>query len=152
LIFYHRGRPAAALYKDIAGGTAVPPSSPARCHLVRARNLAFLLWTFFSSRASSWEFFEPPLYAALLAVVHFLIYVTLVRFYSAVSDRDATFLAILSFAGILAAAVLTVTHVSGFLLCFSVVWRRYFCRHGIAPRRRGRGHAARTFSRSATAG
>ncbi len=61
---------------------------------------------------------NPPLYAALLAVVHFLIYVTLVRFYSAVSDRDATFLAILSFAGILAAAVLTVD--TTFLIFFFV--------------------------------
>ncbi len=32
-------------------------------------------------------------------------------------------------------------HVSDFLFCFSAVWRRYFCRHGIATRRRGRGHA-----------
>src|SRR5467141_422910 len=61
---------------------------------------------------------NPPLYAALLAVVHFLIYVTLVRFYSAVSDRDGTFLAILSFAGILAAAVLTVD--TAFLVFFFV--------------------------------
>jgi transglutaminase-like putative cysteine protease len=51
---------------------------------------------------------NPPLFAALLAAVHFLLYVTLVRFYSAASDRDANFLAMLSFAGILAAAVLTV--------------------------------------------
>ena len=61
---------------------------------------------------------NPPLYAALLAAVHFLIYVTLVRFYSAVSDRDATFLAMLSFAGILAAAVLTVD--TTFLIFFFV--------------------------------
>ena len=57
-------------------------------------------------------------YAALLAAVHFLIYVTLVRFYSAVRDRDATFLAMLSFAGILAAAVLTVD--TTFLIFFFV--------------------------------
>ena len=61
---------------------------------------------------------NPPLYAALLAAVHFLIYVMLVRFYSAVSDRDATFLSMLSFAGILAAAVLTVD--TTFLVFFFV--------------------------------
>jgi protein-glutamine gamma-glutamyltransferase len=51
---------------------------------------------------------NPPLFAVLLAAVHFLIFVSIVRFYSAVTDRDALFLAMLSFAGILAAAVLTV--------------------------------------------
>src|SRR5215471_10418575 len=51
---------------------------------------------------------NPPLFAALLAVVHFLIFVMLVRFYSAANDRDALFLGMLSFAAILAAAILTV--------------------------------------------
>ena len=59
---------------------------------------------------------NPPLYAALLAAVHFLIFVMLVRLYSAVTDRDATFLSMLAFAGILAAAVLTVD--TTFLFCF----------------------------------
>jgi transglutaminase-like putative cysteine protease len=59
---------------------------------------------------------NPPLYAALLGAVHFLIFVMLVRLYSAVSDRDATFLTMLAFAGILAAAVLTVD--TTFLFCF----------------------------------
>lgn len=51
---------------------------------------------------------NPPLFATLLAAVHFLIFVSIVRFYSAVTDRDALFLSMLSFAGILASAVLTV--------------------------------------------
>ncbi len=51
---------------------------------------------------------NPALYAALLATVHFLLFVLLVRLCSAVSDRDAVFLALLSFACVLAAAVLTV--------------------------------------------
>ena len=59
---------------------------------------------------------NPPLYAALLGAVHFLIFVTLVRLYSASSDRDAIFLAMLAFAGILASAVLTVDTI--FLLFF----------------------------------
>jgi len=48
------------------------------------------------------------LYAVLLASVHFLLLVTVVRLYSASTDRDAIFLAMLSFAGMLAAAVFTV--------------------------------------------
>jgi hypothetical protein len=51
---------------------------------------------------------NPTLFAALLAVVHFLLFVTVIRLYSAVSDRDSIFLAMLSFAGILAAAVFTI--------------------------------------------
>jgi hypothetical protein len=51
---------------------------------------------------------NPTLFAALLAVVHFLLFVTLIRLYSAVTDRDSIFLAMLSFAGILAAAVFTI--------------------------------------------
>lgn len=51
---------------------------------------------------------NPPLFALLLAVVHFLIVAMLVRFYSASTDRDALFLSMLSFAAILAAAILTV--------------------------------------------
>src|SRR5262245_49464176 len=51
---------------------------------------------------------NPPLFALLLAVVHFLIVAMLVRFYSASTDRDALFLSMLAFAAILAAAILTV--------------------------------------------
>jgi len=61
---------------------------------------------------------NPPLFAMLLAAVHFLIFVSIVRFYSAVTDRDALFLSMLSFAGILAAAVLTVD--TTFLVLFFV--------------------------------
>jgi transglutaminase-like putative cysteine protease len=51
---------------------------------------------------------NPPLFAALLAVVHFLVFAMLVRFYSASNDRDALFLGMLSFSAILASAILTV--------------------------------------------
>jgi transglutaminase-like putative cysteine protease len=61
---------------------------------------------------------NPPLYAALIGAVHFLLFVMLVRFYSASTDRDALFLAMLSFAGILASAVLTVD--TTFLIVFFV--------------------------------
>ena len=59
---------------------------------------------------------NPPLFAALLGAVHFLIFVSIVRLYSAVTDRDALFISMLSFAGILAAAVLTVD--TTFLILF----------------------------------
>ncbi len=48
------------------------------------------------------------LYAALLGAVHFLLIVTVLRLYSATTDRDAMFLAMLSFASVLASAVFTV--------------------------------------------
>jgi transglutaminase-like putative cysteine protease len=51
---------------------------------------------------------NPGLYAALLATVHFLLFVLIARLCSATTDRDAVFLALLSFACILAAAVLTI--------------------------------------------
>ncbi|MBS1841799.1 MAG: DUF3488 domain-containing protein [Acidobacteria bacterium] len=51
---------------------------------------------------------NPGLYAALIAAVHFLLYIMLVRLYSATTDRDAFFLSMLSFAAVLASAVLTV--------------------------------------------
>jgi protein-glutamine gamma-glutamyltransferase len=60
------------------------------------------------SRALAENGANPALYAALLATVHFLLFVLLVRLYSASTDRDALFLALLSFGGILAAATLTI--------------------------------------------
>ena len=72
----------------------------------------------FFSRFSVGNSANPPLFAALLGAVHFLIFVTIVRFYSAVTDRDALFLCMLSFAAILAAAVLTVD--TTFLILFFI--------------------------------
>jgi transglutaminase-like putative cysteine protease len=72
----------------------------------------------FLSRFSVGNSSNPPLFAALLGAVHFLIFVSVVRFYSAVTDRDALFLSMLSFAGILAAAVLTVD--TNFLVLFFI--------------------------------
>jgi transglutaminase-like putative cysteine protease len=102
--------PLAALYKGYRWwhGRPAELSSRAATYSVLAY-LVFLPIDFvFLSRSLVGNSANPPLYAALVAAVHFLIYITLIRFYSAVSDRDATFLTMLSFAGILAAAVLTV--------------------------------------------
>ena len=80
---------------------------------------------------------NPPLFALLLAVVHFLIVAMLVRFYSASTDRDALFLSMLSFAAILAAAILTVdtlflTLFFLFLLCGTSTFIGLELRHGAA--------------------
>ena len=102
--------PLAALYKGYRWwhGRPAELSSRAATWLVLVYLAFFPIDIFFLSRFMVGNSSNPPLYAALLAAVHFLLYVTLVRFYSAASDRDATFLAMLSFAGVLAAAVLTV--------------------------------------------
>ena len=51
---------------------------------------------------------NPFMYGALIGTIHFLIFVLIVRLYSATRDRDALFLTMLSFAAILASAILTV--------------------------------------------
>jgi protein-glutamine gamma-glutamyltransferase len=63
---------------------------------------------FFVSRSLAANSPNPQLYAALISSVHFLIFVLVVRLYSARTDRDAHFLVMLAFAAVLASAVLTV--------------------------------------------
>ena len=70
--------------------------------------LFFPVDMFFVSRSLAANSPNPQLYAALISSVHFLIFVLLVRLYSARTDRDAHFLVILAFAAVLASAVLTV--------------------------------------------
>jgi transglutaminase-like putative cysteine protease len=100
----------------------------------------FPLDVFLFSRAYVANSSNPALYAALLGAIHFLLFVMLVRLYSATTDRDAFFLAILAFSAILAAAILTVD--TFFLIMFFV-----FLLFGVATfvglemRRGGRGAA-----------
>jgi transglutaminase-like putative cysteine protease len=62
---------------------------------------------------------NPSLYAALLATVHLLLFAMIVRLYSARTRRDSLFLAMLAFAAMLSAAVLTVgSAFLGFFLVF----------------------------------
>src|ERR1700722_12818261 len=62
---------------------------------------------------------NPALYAALLATVHMLLFAMMVRLYSARTRRDSLFLAVIAFACMLAAAVLTVdTAYLAFFLIF----------------------------------
>ncbi len=62
---------------------------------------------------------NPALYGALLSTVHMLLFAMMVRLYSARTRRDSLFLAMIAFACMLAAAVLTVdTAYLGFFLVF----------------------------------
>jgi protein-glutamine gamma-glutamyltransferase len=72
----------------------------------------------FFSRALVANSTNPALLAALLAAIHFLILIMLVRLYSATTDRDALFLAMLSFAAMLASSILTVD--TSFLILFFI--------------------------------
>ena len=112
--------PLAALYKGYRWWRGRPAelSHRAATWCVIAYLAFFPVDALFLSRFSVGNSSNPPLFAALLAAVHFLIFVTLVRFYSASNDRDALFLSMLSFAGILASAVLTVDTI--FLALFFV--------------------------------
>jgi protein-glutamine gamma-glutamyltransferase len=119
-IFTSIAAPLAALYKGFRwwhGRSAELSNRAATWSLVAYLAFfpvdALILSRFFVSASSN-----PPLYAVLLAVVHFLVFAMLVRFYSASNDRDALFLSMLSFAAILASAILTVDTV--FLVLFFV--------------------------------
>ncbi len=61
---------------------------------------------------------NPPLYAALLSSIHLILFATLVRLYSARSNRDYAFLAVLAVASMLVSAILTVE--TGFLVALAV--------------------------------
>jgi len=76
--------------------------------LVLAYVFLFPIDALFVSRNLASGTSNSAIYAALLAAVHFLLFVTIIRLYSAATDRDAIFLAMLSFAAILASAVFTV--------------------------------------------
>src|SRR6202521_3583671 len=112
--------PLAAFYKGYRWwhGRPAELSHRAATWFVLVYVVFFPLDALFFSRVFVGNSSNPPLFAALLGAVHFLLFVTLIRFYSASSDRDALFLAMLSFTGILAAAVLTVD--TTFLIFFFV--------------------------------
>jgi transglutaminase-like putative cysteine protease len=76
--------------------------------LVLAYFLFFPLDLFFLSRNLAENAPNPALYAALLAAVHLLLFATLVRLYSARTNRDYAFLSVLAVTCMLASAILTV--------------------------------------------
>ena len=90
--------------------------------LVLCYLLFFPVDMFFLSRGLAANSPNPPLYAALISSVHFLLFIMLVRLYSARSDRDAHFLVMLAFAALLASAVLTVDTAFLFLFFFFLMF------------------------------
>lgn len=102
--------PSAVLYKGVRWWRRRPAEIPQHIatRLVVAYLLVFPVDVLFLSRAFVAGSSNPGLYAALLAAVHFLLFVLVIRLYSATTDRDALFLTMLAFAAILASAVLTI--------------------------------------------
>jgi protein-glutamine gamma-glutamyltransferase len=102
--------PSAVLYKGVRWWRHCPTEIPHHIatRLVVLYLFVFPLDTFFFSRSFVAGSSNPALYSALLGSIHFLLFVMIVRLYSASTDRDALFLTMLSFAGILASAVLTI--------------------------------------------
>jgi transglutaminase-like putative cysteine protease len=74
------------------------------------------LWIFSRSLSSGAP--NPALYAALLAAVHLMLFAALVRLYSARTNRDFAFLAVLAFTCMLASAILTVE--TSFLITLAI--------------------------------
>jgi protein-glutamine gamma-glutamyltransferase len=112
--------PALVLYKGVRWWQGKPPElrQTVATRLVLTYLFVFPVDFFFVSRMLAGDAPNPQLYAALLAAVHFLLFVTLVRFYSVATDRDALFLSMLAFAGVLASAVFTVN--TSFLAFFVI--------------------------------
>jgi protein-glutamine gamma-glutamyltransferase len=61
---------------------------------------------------------NPQLYAALLSSIHLILFATIVRLYSARTNRDHAFLAVLAVASMLVSAILTVE--TGFLVALAI--------------------------------
>ena len=76
----------------------------------------FDLWVLSRGRATGAP--NPALYAALLAAIHLLLFATLIRLYSALTNRDYGYLSVLAVASMLASAIMTVE--TGFLIALAV--------------------------------
>ena len=102
--------PVFVLYKGLRWWRGFPAELP---HIIATRLVVSYLFFFpidaiFLSRSFAASSANPNLYSTLVASVHFLLFVTVVRLYSASTDRDALFLSMLAFAGVLASAIFTV--------------------------------------------
>jgi len=95
--------------KQRAGSRNEPElSHRAATVLVWAAFLFFPFDLWLMSRTLATDAPNPALYAALLATIHLMLIALVVRLYSARSQRDYLFLAMIAFANMLAAAILTV--------------------------------------------
>jgi hypothetical protein len=102
--------PALILYKGFRWWRGFPAElrQTIATRLVLGYLFLFPVDALFVSRQLATGIPDPALYAIVLAAVHFLIFVTIIRLYSATTDRDALFLAMLAFACLLGAAIFTV--------------------------------------------
>ena len=112
--------PVALLYKGYRLWRNKGPEISVRfaTELVLAYFLFFPLDLFFLSRSLADNAPNPSLYAALLAAVHLLLFASLVRLYSARTNRDYAFLCVLAVTCMLASAILTVE--TSFLIALAV--------------------------------
>ncbi len=151
--------PLAILYKGVRWWRGHPAElkQSTATRFVLAYILFIPLDLLFYSRSLAEGTGNPTVYAALLAAVHFLLLVTILRLYSAVTDRDAVFMAMLAFAALLAAAVFTIdTYFLAFFLAFLLFGVATFVgleiRRGAAgavfPPLRARSEAERRFHRA----
>jgi protein-glutamine gamma-glutamyltransferase len=110
----------ALLYKGIRvrRGLGAELSSRAATWCVLGYFLFFPLDLWVLSRELAVGAPNPPLYAALLAAIHLVIFATLIRLYSARTNRDFAFLAVLAVASMVVSAILTVE--TGFLVALAV--------------------------------
>jgi hypothetical protein len=110
----------ALLYKGVRVRRGLGPelSSRAATWCVLGYFLFFPLDLWVLSRELAVGAPNPPLYAALLAAIHLVIFATLIRLYSARTNRDFAFLAVLAVASMLVSAILTVE--TGFLVALAV--------------------------------
>src|ERR1700690_3671174 len=112
--------PAALIYRGIRlwRGRGPELSTRVATSLVLAYFLFFPVDLWFVSRNLSGGAPNPALYAGLLSAIHLLLFATIVRLYSATSNRDYAFLAVLAVTSMLASAILTVE--TGFLVALSL--------------------------------
>ncbi len=107
--------------------------------------IAYLLFfpadLFFLSMALADGSQNQALFSALLSVIHLLVFVMLVRLYSARTTRDHLFLAMVAFALVLVSAILTIdTAFLGFLIVFLLLCISTFM--GLELRRSAEGAAS----------
>src|SRR5215469_8767089 len=112
--------PLAILYKGFRlwRGHTSEISSRLATWLVLAYFLFFPADLWFFSRNLAAGAPNPALYAGLLSAIHLLLFATLVRLFSASTNRDYAFLAVLAVTSMLASAILTVE--TGFLVALAV--------------------------------
>jgi protein-glutamine gamma-glutamyltransferase len=112
--------PIALAYKGIRlwRGRGPELSQRAATWILLAYFLMFPADLWFFSHGMAADAPNPALYAALMAAIHLLLFATLVRLFSARTNRDHAFLAVLAVAAMLASAILTVA--TGFLVILAV--------------------------------